>query len=308
MRIQLAVLAVVCVVLAIGAVSVWTLALRRATRWCSRRRTAEAEVSRGHRFQKPKPAWVRAEVLRLKAWHPQLGCRKIADTFNLLHRKRRESVSKSFVALALKGREEEILRLRRRLRLRRPRPLPRNLVWGMDLTFAPGESAPRAVLGVVDHGSRFCLALSEMRTRTSVAVLRVLLDLVEKGGRPKAVRTDNEALFTSRVFRFGLFVLGIRHQRSAPFCPWQNGRIERLFGTLKASWRPWLRESDPSAELKEDLATFRAWYNFARPHQHLDGRTPAMAWNGTKLEKVPRARPRYVSAWNGRLTGYLYPT
>ena len=308
MQIHLVVLVMSCALLVIGAVSVWTLALRRISRRWSRRRTAEAEVARGHRFQKPKPAWVRAELLRLKAWHPQLGCRKIADTFNLPHRKRGESVSKSFVALALKGREEEILRLRRKLRLRRPLPLPRNLAWGMDLTFAPGESAPRAILGVVDHGSRFCLALSEMRTRTSVAVLRVLLDLVERAGRPKDVRTDNEALFTSRVFRFGLFVLGIRHQRSAPFCPWQNGRIERLFGTLKQHLRPWLREEGSPEGLREDLAKFRAWYNFARPHQHLDGRTPAMAWKGTKLEKLPRARPRYFSAWNGRLTGYLYPT
>ncbi len=269
---------------------------------------SEADAISGHRLQKPKPAWVRAEVLRLKAWHPHLGCRKIADTFNLLYRKRGESVSKSFVALALKGREEEILRLRRKLRLRPPRPLPRNLVWGMDLTFAPNGSGSCAVLGVVDHGSRFCLALSQMRTRTSVAVLRVLLDLVERAGRPKAVRTDNEALFTTRVFRFGLLVLGIRHQRSAPFCPWQNGRIERLFGTLKQNLRPWLREKRERDDLKSDLDTFCTWYNFARPHQHLNGRTPAMAWNGTNLEKLPRARPRYVSAWNGRLTGYLYPT
>ena len=110
------------------------------------------------------------------------------------------------------------------------------------------------------------------------------------------------------MYRFGLFVLGIRHQRSAPFCPRQNGRTERLFGTLKQHLRPWLREKGSTKTLGDDLAEFRAWYNFARPHQHLDGRTPAMAWNGTKLEKGPRARPRYVSAWNGRLTGYLYPT
>ncbi len=307
MRIQLVVLVMSCAFLVIARVFVWTLALPRTSKRCSRRRTAEAEVSPGHRFQKPKPAWVRAELLRLKAWHPHLGCRKLADTFNHLHRKRGETVSKSFVASVLRGREEEILRLRRKLRARKPRPLPKNLVWALDLTFVPDSSAPRAVLGVIDHGSRFCLALTEMRTRTSVAVLLVLLDLVEKAGRPRAVRTDNEALFTSRLFRVVLFVLGISHQHSAPFSPWQNGRIERLFGTLKEHWRPWLREKEQSGDLKEDLVTFRAWYNFARPHQHLDGRTPAMAWCGTKSEAL-RARPRYFSTWGGRLTGYLFTT
>ena len=31
------------------------------------------------------------------------------------------------------------------------------------------------------------------------------------------------------------WALGIRHQRTEPHCPWQNGRVERFFGTLKAS-------------------------------------------------------------------------
>jgi transposase InsO family protein len=30
-------------------------------------------------------------------------------------------------------------------------------------------------------------------------------------------------------------LLGIRMQRTDVHCPWQNGRIEQLFGTLKAA-------------------------------------------------------------------------
>jgi len=30
----------------------------------------------------PKPAWVRKEVIRLKALMPEAGCRRIADSFN----------------------------------------------------------------------------------------------------------------------------------------------------------------------------------------------------------------------------------
>ena len=47
----------------------------------------------------PKPPWVRREVLRLKAWMPQAGCRTIAHAFNRLHGERRQmTVGKTFVA------------------------------------------------------------------------------------------------------------------------------------------------------------------------------------------------------------------
>ncbi|NIP27488.1 MAG: DDE-type integrase/transposase/recombinase, partial [Phycisphaerae bacterium] len=63
--------------------------------------------------------------------------------------------------------------------------------------------------------------------------LRHLLDAIERYGKPKFLRTDNETVFTSRLFRFGLWLLGIKHQRTDKGCPWMNGRVERFFGTLK---------------------------------------------------------------------------
>jgi transposase InsO family protein len=255
-------------------------------------------------FTPPKPPWVRREILRLKALLPDHGCRKIANTFNHLHRRRDETVGKSFVAAVLKGQEQEILRLRREIKHRQPRPVPRNLLWALDLTFLPDPSGPRPVLGLLDHGSRACLALRELRTRTAVVLLRSLLDAVERYGRPRILRTDNEPVFTSRLFRLGLLVLGIRHSRTAPFAPWQNGRIEKFFATFKDRILPWLCENGIPADPGPDLHLFRAWYNHARPHQHLDGLTPALAWAG----KTPTGRPRYVSEWNGRLNGFLWNT
>jgi len=98
-----------------------------------------------------------------------------------------------------------------------------------------------------------------------------------------------------------LWLLGIRHQRTAPHCPWQNGRIERLFGTLK-------EKLDRSAvgsfeELNLALGDFRDWYNHVRPHQHLGGSTPAEAWRGIDPYAKPPAAMSYFSAWNGMLSG-----
>lgn len=92
------------------------------------------------------------------------------------------------------------------------------------------------------------------------------------------MRTDNEAVLVSRVFTFGLWLLGIRQQRIEPSCPGQNGRVERFIGTVK---RELARESvaDGNA-LDMELREIRTWYNHDRPHDHLQGRTPAEVWVG----------------------------
>lgn len=297
-------LLVVVLVLAL----LWVAALRRTRLRVRRGRRAPSRQSSGRRgLTPPRPLWVRKEVIRLKALMPENGCRKIAAVFNHLHAARRGvTVGKSFVASALHGKELEILRLRQKLKHRRPRPLPRNLIWAMDLTFVPSPGGSRTVLGVVDHGTRACVALRELKNKASIFLLRCLLDAIESYGEPKALRTDNEAVFTSHLFRFALLLLGIRHQRTAPFAPWQNGRIERFFGNFKKALRRWREIADQPEEIGDELATYRAFYNHLRPHQHVEGRTPAMAWSGQSPSGRPR--PQYFSAWGGVLTGFHFPT
>ncbi|WP_410351745.1 hypothetical protein [Thiohalophilus sp.] len=43
-----------------------------------------------------------------------------------------------------------------------------------------------------------------MKDKASLTLLRHLLDAIEHYGKPKIVRTDNEVIFTSRLFRFSL--------------------------------------------------------------------------------------------------------
>jgi transposase InsO family protein len=250
---------------------------------------------------------VRDEVIRLKALMPTASVRTVAATFNTLWRKRRgETVGKTFVAGVIRAPQLDIVRKRAEIKKRRPRPMERNRVWALDLTYLPDiEQKPTPILGLIDHGSRACLALREMRTKTTIAVLRVLLDAIESYGQPRAVRTDNEATFTSFLFGLALALFGIRHQRTTPGCPWQNGRIERLFGTLKAPLRAWHAIAGTPGRLQDDLTIARTWYNHVRPHMHLDGLTPAHAWSGTRPN--PRKQAHFVDDWDGLLTGYWFP-
>ena len=51
---------------------------------------------------------------------------------------------------------------------------------------------------------------------------------LQSGRRVKTLRSDNGGEYTSRVFKKYLSGKGIRHQRSAPYTPMQNGVAERM--------------------------------------------------------------------------------
>jgi len=251
-----------------------------------------------------KPAWVMREVIRLKALMPNAGCRSIANIFNRrFTASRRMRVGKSFVADTIRRHRYEIEILRRKIKHRVPRALPRNLIWGLDLTGKTDEMGKlHMIFGLIDHGSRALLGLMALPNKCSWTLLGHLFLAIGKYGRPRAIRTDNEACFTSRLFRTVLFLLGIRHQRSDPGCPWQNGRIERLFGTLKGKMN-WLEVATFEA-LDLALGEFRFWYNHVRPHQHLGGATPAEAWMGVNPFAAKIKNEYWFEAWDGLLQGY----
>ena len=94
---------------------------------------------------------------------------------------------------------------------------------------------------------------------------------------------------------------GIRHQRSDPGCPWQNGRIERLFGTLKQKLDQWCVAD--TVQLAGDLTMFSFWYNRVRPHQHLGGRTPHEVWCGIDPFARKAKLRGWFEAWDGLLQG-----
>jgi putative transposase len=105
-------------------------------------------------------------------------------------------------------------------------------------------------------------------------------------GRPRSIRSDNEPMFTSRLWQRAFLFVGIRHRRSDVGCPWQNGRIERFFGTLKAA----LRRAPVAtcAPLQMWLDHFSTFYNDVRPHQNLAGLTPSEVWRGQTWSDVQR--------------------
>jgi putative transposase len=250
----------------------------------------------GSRHPLAKPDWVKAAVLSLARDLPQAGCRTLAHNFNLAHAASNQTVSKTWVASLLKARAAALALARRKSRRARrsagfSEPIHR--VWGVDLTGLPltsGETV--SVWGIVDHGSRTVLQLEPVAKFSSLILLGKLLVAFGEYGLPKAIRSDNASVFRTALFRATLKLLGVRQQFTALHSPWQNGRIERFWRTLKETLgtRPVrfqqglrvIQEQMRFASLESMqsvLSEFRDFYNHSRPHQALSGRTPVMVWN-----------------------------
>ena len=103
-----------------------------------------------------------------------------------------------------------------------------------------------------------------------------------------------------------LYLLDIKHQTIDPHCPWQNGRIERFFGTLKQKLNR--RTMESIEQLSRDLHVFRFWYNQVRTHNNLNGRTPDEVWREVDIYKQAGNEVYYFNEWDGLLTGFYHPT
>lgn len=251
-----------------------------------------------------KPAWVVDELVRFKALTPKAGCRSIADCFNRrFAAKQQMTVSKSYVAYTLRQQRYAIAEARRCIRRRRATAGPANHTWALDLTGKQDiYGKQHAILGLVDHGTRRLLALTAVPNKSAWTLLGYLFLAIGRYGKPQALRSDNERVFTGKVFRAALRLGGIRQQLSDLGCPWQNGRIERLFGTLKGKLDQW-RVLD-GGQLQSALGQFAFWYNAVRPHQNLGGRTPLEAWRGIDPYRQAPKREKWFEAWDGLLQGY----
>ena len=275
--------------------------LRRFRRKFRRRSYRREPVTYRCRSQR-KPSWVPIKIISLSAHLPSVGCRKIAALFNRLYAARGMTVSKSYVAKIMRKHHYDIAELRRKWKHHIPPQLPNNHTWGLDATGKTdlnGQLHP--VLAMIDHGSRYAVYVKALPDLTTITILRSLLTAIEKFGKPRCIRTDNAPQFRSALFRFSLAALGIRQRFSLPYHPWQNGYVEKLFGTLKEKLNQ-LAVPDFNA-LQISLAEFGVWYNAIRPHNHLKGRTPFEAWNKIDPYRHAPKEVRYFSAWDGLLCG-----
>jgi putative transposase len=185
-----------------------------------------------------------------------------------------------------------------------------NQVWSADFKgwFRCGDGSRCDPLTMSDGYSRFLLRCQALEGTDERSVQGVMEAAFREYGLPEAMRTDNGEPFGS-VGLGGLSRLtvwwikrGIRPERIRPGKPQQNGRHERMHRSLKqATAQP------PAANLgrqQESLDRFRQEYNWERPHQALQMKTPAELYlpNGRSYP-ARLVEPEYCAEWEVRTVG-----
>ncbi len=88
-------------------------------------------------------------------------------------------------------------------------------------------------LGILDDHSRLCCHLQWYLSETAEDLVHGLSQAIQKRGLPRALLTDNGAAMIADEVTEGLLRLGIVHEKTLPYSPYQNGKQECFWGTLE---------------------------------------------------------------------------
>jgi transposase InsO family protein len=100
------------------------------------------------------------------------------------------------------------------------------------LTHAGQWQRPIA-LGILDDHSRLCCHLQWYFSETAEDLVHGLSQAIQKRGLPRALLTDNGPAMIADEVTEGLLRLGILHEKTLPYSPYQNGKQESFWATLE---------------------------------------------------------------------------
>jgi putative transposase len=88
-------------------------------------------------------------------------------------------------------------------------------------------------LAILDDHSRLCCHLQWYLGETAEDLVHGFSQAIQKRGLPRALLTDNGAAMVAEEVGEGLLRLGIVHEKTLPYSPYQNGKQEVFWATLE---------------------------------------------------------------------------
>lgn len=131
-------------------------------------------------------------------------------------------------------------------------------------------------LAVIDDASRFICHIQWYFWETAECLVHGVVQAIQKTGLPSRLMTDNGAAMNAAEFTEGLMRLGIGHERTLEYSPYQNAKQERFWGTLEGRLMAMLegvRELSLSALNEYTLIWLDQEYQ-RKVHSELDGKSP----------------------------------
>jgi transposase InsO family protein len=239
-----------------------------------------SDQPRGVKISNRLPEVTRRAILMLKQQNDSWGCQRISD---MLVRSpgvpaSPRAVARVLVEAGYELTEEPTNPHPDKIRsFERARP---NQLWQTDLfTFLLKRQNTRVYLvAFMDDHSRFIVSYGLHASQSASMVLEVLRAGIVAYRAPEEILTDNGTQYVTwrgkSAFTKELETRGIKQIVARPRHPETLGKIERFWGTL---WRDFLGTADlhDLEDARKRIGLFIDDYNFRRPHQGIEGLTPA---------------------------------
>lgn len=174
------------------------------------------------------------------------------------------------------------LNIRRRAKKRLParvkqqlfQPSEINQVWSIDfMSDSLWDGRRIRLLNIMDDYNRQILCIDPDTSIPTAKVIRCLEHLIANRGLPKMIRVDNGPEFISSKLDMWCKEKNIQLTFIQPGEPTQNAYIERLNGTLRRDvLNAYIFKSID--EVRQVITEWMYDYNFKRPHQSLNNKTP----------------------------------
>jgi putative transposase len=152
-----------------------------------------------------------------------------------------------------------------------------NQVWAMDITYIPMARGFVYLAVVLDWFSRRVLSWRLSITMEESFCVETLEDALARHDKPEIFNTDQGSQFTGAAFTSALADKGITISMDGKGAWRDNVFVERLWRTIKYE-EVYLRAYDSVADARQSIGCYLDFYNTKRPHQSLDGGTPAQAY------------------------------
>ena len=149
-------------------------------------------------------------------------------------------------------------------------------VWCADITYVPVTQGFFYLVAVMDWATRHVLAWRLSNTMDASFCVQALDDAL--GWRaPEILNTDQGSQFTSEAFADRVLGAGVRFSMDGRGRFLDNIFIERLWRSLKYE-AVYLYELRDGPDAQRIIGSWIDFYNEARPHSSLGGRTPGEAY------------------------------
>ena len=147
----------------------------------------------------------------------------------------------------------------------------------MDTKYPYGYKQGKVIYTIIDDATRWVYAWS-YSTANAENTLNFIKKVRDKAPFPiQKIRTDQGKEFIANKVRDYLKECNIEHRMNTPYCPEENGKIERFHRTLnEKALRFGFRPSFTLDEMQYQLNLFLYYYNWRKKHRGLgmDGKTP----------------------------------